>query len=83
MTKLFDETPRYILYLYEKYRQLGLTIIHSNTTLYICKKRVGTQNLYDILTCYNDHRYLEQFKNTKLTREEIFLKIKLIKKQLK
>lgn len=81
--KVYDEAPRYILYLYEKYKQLGLTIIHSKSTLYICKKRQGTQNLYDVLTCYSDHRYLEQFKNTVMSREEIFLKIKILKKQLK
>lgn len=81
--KIYDEVPRYILYLYEKYKQLGLTIIHSNQTLYICRKRPGTQNLFDVITCYNDHRHLEQFKNTAMSREEVFLKIKMIKKQLK
>lgn len=81
--KIYDEVPRYILYLYEKYKQLGLTIIHSNQTLYICRKRPGTQNLFDVITCYNDHRHLEQFKNSAMKREEVFLKIKMIKKQLK
>lgn len=81
--KIYDEVPRYILYLYEKYQQLGLTIIQFQNTVYICKKRSGTQNLYDVLTCYNDYRHLEQFRNTTLSREEIFLKIKLIKKKFK
>jgi len=82
-SKIFDDAPRYILFLYEKYKQLGLTIIQSNDTLFICRKRPGTQNLFDVITCYNDHRHLEQFKNTAMKREEIFLRIKEIKRKLK
>lgn len=82
--KIYDECPRYILFLYEKYKELGLTIIQNDNILFITKKRKGTHNLYDVLTCYFDNgSHLKQFKNTALTREEIFLKIKEIKRKLK
>jgi hypothetical protein len=81
--KVYDECPRYILFLYEKYKELGLTIIKSGSILFITKKRKGTYNLYDVMTCYfEDGKYLRQFKNTVLTREQIFLKIKEIKSKL-
>lgn len=47
--KVFDEAPRYILYLYEKYKQLGLTIIQTDDIIFICKKRSGTQSLFDVI----------------------------------
>lgn len=82
--KVYDECPRYILFLYEKYKELGLTIIKSDNVLFICKKRKGTYDLYDVLTCYfDDGKFLRQFKNSALSREEIFLKIKMIKSKLK
>lgn len=82
--KIYDECPRYILFLYEKYKELGINIIRSGHVLFITKKRKGTYDLYDVITCYhfcNDH--LKQFKNTVLSREEIFLKIREIKRKLK
>jgi len=83
--KVYDDCPRYILYLYEKYGQLGLTIIKAENVIFIAKKRKGTYNLYDVLTCYpyQDGKYLSQFKNTALSRDMIFLKIKQIKSKLK
>jgi hypothetical protein len=82
--KVYDECPRYILFLYEKYKELGITIMLSDNVLFICKKRKGTYNLYDVLTCYwYDENYLKQYKNTALTREQVFLKIKEIKSKLK
>lgn len=82
--KVYDECPRYILYLYEEYGELGLKIIRSGNVLFITKKRKGTYDLYDVLTCYfEDGKYLKQFKNTALSRENIFIKIKEIKRNLK
>jgi predicted phosphodiesterase len=82
--KIYDEVPRYILFLYEKYKELGLKIIRSKNVLFITKKRKGTNELYDVLTCYfEDGNYLRQFKNSILSREDIFIKIKLIKAKLK
>lgn len=84
-SKVYDDCPRYILYLYEKYKELGITIIKKDNVLFIARKRKGTYDLYDVITCYNydEGRFLRQFKNTALTREEIFFKIKLIKSTLK
>jgi hypothetical protein len=70
--------------LYEKYKELGITIIKSENILFICKKRKGTYDLYDVITCYyEDGNYLRQYKNTALSRDQIFLKIKEIKRNLK
>jgi len=80
---VYDDVPRYILFLYEKYKQLGITIIESNNTIFIARKRTGTLNLYDVVTCYSAHRHLEQFKNTDMKRQDIFIKIKQIKTKLK
>lgn len=83
-SEVYDKCPRYILFLYDKYKALGITIIKSDNVLFITKKRKGTDSLYDVLTCYfEDGRYLSQFKNTALSREEIFLKIKIAKSKLK
>lgn len=82
-SQVYDECPRYILYLYEKYKELGIAIIRAQNILFITKKRKGTYNLYDVLTCYyNTDNYLRQFKNTALTRDQIFMKIKEIKRKL-
>lgn len=81
--KVFDEAPRYILFLYEKYKDCKLTLIQNTDTIFVCKKRPGTDNLYDVLTCYSSHKHLDQFKNTTMSRADIFIKIKQIKTQLK
>lgn len=82
-TKIYDDIPRYILFLYEKYKELGQTIIKSDDIIFITKKREGANHLYDVITCYIDNNYLSQFKNTSLRREEIFIKIKEAKKKAK
>jgi len=75
--KVYDEIPRYILFLYEKYKQLGITILRYENIIFITKKREGTYGLYDILTCYlEDTNYLKQFKNTALSRMDIFIQKK-------
>ncbi len=83
-SKIYDECPRYILYLYEKYKELGITIIRNGNVIFITRKRKGAYHLYDVLTCFvDDGHYLKQFKNTALSRDQIFLKIKMIKSTLK
>lgn len=80
--KIFDETPRYILFLYEKYNCCKLTILQHKDILFICRKQEGTDNMLNIVTCYNSHNHLSQFKNSSLSREDVFLKIKIIKKEV-
>jgi hypothetical protein len=84
--KTFDDAPRYILYLYEKYSSAGLKIIESNGTIFILKKREGTQDLFNVVTCYKTEAHIQktnQFKNSKYSRAEIFIKIREAKKKLK
>lgn len=84
-TKVFEEVPRYILFLYEKYKSAGITLMQSKEkdVIFVCQKRPGTVNLYDAITCYSSYKHLDKYKNTALSRSEIFIKIKEAKKKLK
>jgi len=88
--KIFRECPRYILALHEKYKSdISFRILQQEKKLFIVKKRPGTgtknsqtDGLFDVLTCYNEGiNYLINFKSTVLSNEEIYLKIKAIKKK--
>ena len=82
--KVYDEIPRYILYLYEKYKSANYKILLADKVIFLCQKREGTNNLYDVITCYHENsNYLSQFKTTVLSRDEIYFKIKLIKNKIK
>lgn len=82
--KIFNQVPRYILYLHENYGNCNYKIMEKDNIIFLCKKREGTEKLFEIITCFlSSSNYLSQFKNTVLTREEIFLKIKAIKKKNK
>ncbi len=81
--KLYTEAPRYILYLYEKYGELGQRILLHDNVIYILKKKEGTLETFSVLTCFKNEKYLEQFKNTVMPREEIYIRIKLAKKKSK
>lgn len=81
--KVRVEVPRFILYLYEKYKSAGFKIVTNENIIFITQKRKGSTNLFDVITCYYDTgKFLEQYKNTALTRQEIFSKISAIKKTL-
>ncbi len=81
--KIFEDVPRYILYLYEKYKSCGITIMSKDNIIFIAKKRKGAEKLYDVLTCYMDNNHLDQFKNTALKRSDIFIRIIEAKKKYK
>lgn len=81
--KVLEEAPRYLLYLYQKYNEFGLTIIKTDNIIYILKKKEGTFNTYTALTCYKDDNYLSQFKNTVMSRSEIYIRIKILKAEIK
>lgn len=81
--KVFDDAPRYILYLYEKYKSCNVTIMSGNGVIFVAKKRKGAENMYDVLTCYVEHKHLDQFRNTSLKRSEIFIRISEAKKKYK
>lgn len=78
-SKISEEYPRLILYLKERYENKGFNFIKKDHTLYVLVKRKGTQDLYDVITCYIEGPQLEMFKNTVLSNEEIHLKLKLLK----
>lgn len=81
--KVLDDAPRYILYLYERYEECGLTVIKNDDIIFILKRKEGTYNTFSVLTCYKDVNFLEQFKNTSMPRAEIYIKIRLKKAELK
>lgn len=81
--KVFDECPRYMLYLYERYESL-VSIVESDGIIFICNKRKGTEALYDVITCYKKtDGFLRQWKESVMPRQEVFIKIKLIKTKIK
>lgn len=81
--KIYNDVPRFILYLYEKYEELGITIIQSDDKIFLLKKKDKTIDCLYVITCIKSENYLNQFKNTSLSREDIFLKIKNIKSKLR
>lgn len=78
-SKISENYPRLILYLKERYEGRGYNFIKNGHTIYVTTKRKGTENLYDVITCYIEGPQLEMFKNTVLSKEEIHLKLKLLK----
>lgn len=78
-SKISVECPRFILYLKEKYgNKRGYTLLKKDHTLFILTKRKGTEQLYDVVTCYIENDILKQFK-TVLSKQEVNLKLSLIK----
>lgn len=81
--EIYDSNPRYIMFLYEKYKSANQKIIKSGHNLYIVKKRQGALDLFEAITCFVDQNKLEEFKNTILSRQDIFIQIKLLKSKYK
>ena len=78
-SKLSTELPRFILYLKQQYgSDKGYNIIQKDHTFFILTKRKGTENLYDVLTCYIEFETFRKFKHTVLTNEEIHLKLAML-----
>jgi hypothetical protein len=82
-SKISNEIPRFTLYVLETYKISGIHILQDGKIYYICYKRNGTNDLYDVVTCYFGEEKFNMFKNSELSREEIFIKIKQIKYKLK
>ena len=75
-SKLSTELPRFILYLKQQYgSDKGYNIIQKDHTFFILTKRKGTEDLYDVLTCYVEFETFKKFKHTVLTNEEIHFKL--------
>ena len=82
-SNLSDNVPRFILYVKERYgADKGYTFLKSDSLIFILVKRKNTFNLYDVITCYVESDKLEQFKNTKLSKKEIYNKLHLLKSKI-
>ncbi len=81
-SKISNEIPRFTLYVLETYKRHGLNILKNDKIYYICYKRQGTNNLYDVVTCYFGEDKFNMFKKSELSREEIFYRIKQVKSKL-
>jgi hypothetical protein len=79
---IFDKYPRYILYLYERYSECSIKIVQNGDVTFICKRRPDTQSTFDVMTCYRADSF-DKFGKTALPRQEIYLRIKIIKSKLK
>ena len=78
-SKLSSDVPRFILFIKEKYGSCN--ILQKEHTLFICKKRKETKDLYDVVTCYLNKDNLKMFRETVLSNDEIYLKLKLLKSE--
>lgn len=83
-SQIYDKYPRYIVHLYETHKTAAITFIEDkDKNIFVCKRRPGTDSYFDVVTCYKDTGYFDKFLNTALSREDIFLKIKELKKKYK
>ena len=78
-SQLSTENPRFILYIKERYGNIGFNFLKSNHTIFVLTKRKQTNDLYDVITCYIENSDLEMFKNSILTNEQIYLKLSTLK----
>lgn len=74
-SEISNTNPRFILYLYEKYQRSGTLIFKKENLYFIGTKRKGFE-IIDILTCYYGDSKFNMFKNSSLSRDEIFFQDK-------
>ena len=79
---LSEKYPRFILYVKERYgKDIGFNFLQKDKTIFVLTKRKGTVKLYDVLTCYIESGTIAKFANTKLTHEQIYTKLSLLKNE--
>ena len=79
-SQLANDNPRFILYVKERYGcDKGYHFLKNNDNMFILTKRKNTNDLYDVLTCYKDEGKTDGFMNTKLNKEQIHLKLAILK----
>lgn len=79
-SKLSTEVPRFFLYIKTKYgSDKGYNIIENGNIWFITTKRKGTNNLYDVLTCYIQNHDIKRKFSTVLTNKEVNLKLSMLK----
>lgn len=77
--EIANKVPRFILYVKERYDNNINILEYNNQTIFILTKVKDTQDTYAVLTCFNKHNYLDMFKNSHMSNEEIYHKLKLLK----
>ena len=78
-SKISENLPRFVLYLKERYgKDKGYTIIKKDYTFFILTKRKGTEDLYDVITCYIEYDTFRRFSKTILSKDQIHLKLALL-----
>lgn len=78
-SKISESLPRFVLYLKERYgKDKGYTIIKKDYTFFILTKRKGTEDLYDVITCYIEYDTFRRFSKTILSKDQIHLKLALL-----
>ena len=81
--KVYEEAPRYILFLYEKYKTASQKILLFENIIFILIHDKNTDD-NNIITCYRKtENFLDAYKNCGLSRQIIYDKIALIKKKIK
>lgn len=78
-SQVSNDNPRWLLYLMEKYKKRGIQILKKDELYFIAYKREGTIDLFDVVTCYYGDETYNTFKQSKMKRADIFLKIKMLK----
>lgn len=78
--EISNSVPRFILYIKERYKQ-NINILEKGDTIFILTKIKDTQDTYSVVTCYNKTNFLSQFKTAHMTNEEVYHKLKLLKKK--
>lgn len=80
-SKLSTDVPRFLLYVKERYgTDKGFNFLKNDHIIYVLTKRKGTEKLYDVLTCYIENNLFDKFKNTALSKEQIHMKLSMLKK---
>lgn len=79
-SEISNKYPRFVLYLKETYgSDKGYNFIQKDNTIFVLCKRKGTEELYDVVTCYIESGVFESFNNTVLTDKEIYNRLALTK----
>ena len=83
-SKVSEQYPRFVLYLKEKYgSDKGYNILKKNDTIFIATKNKDTKDTYNVLTCYIDSNMFETFNNTKLSKQDIYVRLAMAKTKFK
>lgn len=77
--EIANKVPRFILYVKERYGT-NINILENGEKVFILTKIKDTQESYSVLTCYNKNNYLDQFKKSHMSNEEVYHKLKMLKK---